>query len=46
MYEWVMDFGVECNARLIRFSVSNEPVGFDEKLWSLSRGRGGVLLEQ
>ena len=47
MYEWLLDFSVECSALSICFdlpflqvSVSNELTGFDRKLWS--RGRGGV----
>ena len=46
MYEWLLDFSVECSAPSIYFdlpfpqvSVSNELTGFDRKLWS--RGRGG-----
>ena len=36
-----MGFGVECSTQLIWFSASNEPEGFDGKLWSLSGGGGG-----
>ena len=44
-----MNFNVECSARSTcfdlpfpRFSASNMPAGFDEKLWSASIGRGEV----
>ena len=40
-HEWVVDFGVECSARSIRFAASNKPAGFDGKLWFLSGGGGG-----
>ena len=43
-----MNFSVECSARSTcfdlpfpRFSASNMPAGFDEKVWSASVERGG-----
>ena len=40
-----MGFGVECSTQLIRFSASNEPAGFDGKLWSLSGGGGEAMMK-
>ena len=38
--KWLVDLGVECSARLIRFSASNGPARFDGKF---VQGGGGVV---
>ena len=37
MYEWLMDSGADL---LQSFSASNEPTGFDGRLWSAAIGGG------
>ena len=37
MYEWLMDSGADL---LQSFSASNEPTGFDGRLWSAATGGG------